>query len=165
MMTTNPFDASVDDDDKLREECGIFGVSDAEGAAAMVALGLHALQHRGQEAAGITSFNGHEFRTHRANGHVAGNFDSEEVIGELVGSAAIGHVRYATTGGAGLRNVQPLFADLSTGGFAIAHNGFVFDLNGDSAATIYRVACIDGEVDEGDERLEQILRLGDEEAV
>ena len=123
MMTTNPFDASVDDDDKLREECGIFGVSDAEGAAAMVALGLHALQHRGQEAAGITSFNGHEFRTHRANGHVAGNFDSEEVIGELVGSAAIGHVRYATTGGAGLRNVQPLFADLSTGGFAIAHNG------------------------------------------
>lgn len=128
MMTTNPFDVSPfdtsdADDDKLREECGIFGVSDVEGAAAMVALGLHALQHRGQEAAGITSYDGDEFRTHRANGHVAGNFDREEVIGELHGRCAMGHVRYATTGGAGLRNVQPLYADLSTGGFAVAHNG------------------------------------------
>ena len=87
MMTTNPFDVSDfddsgADDDKLREECGIFGVSDVEGAAAMVALGLHALQHRGQEAAGISSYDGFEFRTHRANGHVAGNFDREEVIGD-----------------------------------------------------------------------------------
>ncbi|MGB5077361.1 MAG: amidophosphoribosyltransferase, partial [Sphingorhabdus sp.] len=75
MLTTDPFD-----DDKLREECGIFGVCDTEDAAAMVALGLHALQHRGQEAAGITSYDGHDFHTHRAMGHVAGNFDREEVM-------------------------------------------------------------------------------------
>jgi amidophosphoribosyltransferase len=117
-LTTIPFD-----DDKLREECGIFGVYNAEGAAAMVALGLHALQHRGQEAAGITSFDGVEFHTHRAMGHVAGNFDREDVIGGLKGSAAAGHVRYSTTGETSLRNVQPLYADLATGGFAVAHNG------------------------------------------
>jgi amidophosphoribosyltransferase len=119
MLTTNPFD-----DDKLREECGVFGVSGSEGsAAALVALGLHALQHRGQEAAGITSFDGAHFHTHRAMGHVAGNFDSDEVIRALPGSVAVGHVRYSTTGETALRNVQPLYADLATGGFAIAHNG------------------------------------------
>jgi amidophosphoribosyltransferase len=117
-LTTNPFD-----DDKLREECGIFGVYDTDGAAAMVALGLHALQHRGQEAAGITSFDGVDFHTHRAMGHVAGNFDREEIIDGLKGRTAAGHVRYSTTGETSLRNVQPLFADLSTGGFAVAHNG------------------------------------------
>ena len=118
MLTTDPFD-----DDKLREECGIFGVYDAEGASAMVALGLHALQHRGQEAAGITSYDDHEFHTHRAMGHVAGNFDRDEIINGLVGRSAIGHVRYSTTGETSLRNVQPLYADLATGGFAVAHNG------------------------------------------
>jgi len=118
MLTTNPFD-----DDKLREECGIFGVSGSEGAAALVALGLHALQHRGQEAAGITSFDGAEFHTHRAMGHVAGNFDRDDVIGALRGTVACGHVRYSTTGETALRNVQPLYADLASGGFAIAHNG------------------------------------------
>jgi len=118
MLTTDPFD-----DDKLREECGIFGVYDAEGASAMVALGLHALQHRGQEAAGITSYDDHEFHTHRAMGHVAGNFDRDEIINGLAGSSAIGHVRYSTTGETSLRNVQPLYADLATGGFAVAHNG------------------------------------------
>lgn len=117
-LTTHPFD-----DDKLREECGIFGVYNAEGAAAMVALGLHALQHRGQEAAGITSFDGEEFHTHRAMGHVAGNFDREDVIEGLKGTSAAGHVRYSTTGETSLRNVQPLYADLATGGFAVAHNG------------------------------------------
>jgi amidophosphoribosyltransferase len=117
-LTTNPFD-----DDKLREECGIFGVYDTDGAAAMVALGLHALQHRGQEAAGITSFDGSEFHTHRAMGHVAGNFDREDVIEGLKGTTAAGHVRYSTTGETSLRNVQPLYADLATGGFAVAHNG------------------------------------------
>jgi amidophosphoribosyltransferase len=117
-FTTHPFD-----DDKLREECGIFGVYGADGAAAMVALGLHALQHRGQEAAGISSFDGKEFHTHRAMGHVAGNFDREDIIGGLKGQTAAGHVRYSTTGETSLRNVQPLFADLSTGGFAVAHNG------------------------------------------
>ncbi|HZV17280.1 MAG TPA: amidophosphoribosyltransferase [Sphingobium sp.] len=118
MLTTNPFD-----DDKLREECGIFGVHGAATASAMAALGLHALQHRGQEAAGITSWDGKEFHTHRAMGHVAGNFDNDEIIRRLAGTVACGHVRYSTTGETALRNVQPLYADLSSGGFAIAHNG------------------------------------------
>lgn len=118
MLTTHPFD-----DDHLREECGIFGVSGAEGAAALVALGLHALQHRGQEAAGISTFDGTQFHTHRAMGHVAGNFDRDEIIRALPGDTAAGHVRYSTTGETALRNVQPLYADLASGGFAIAHNG------------------------------------------
>lgn len=113
----------IGDDDKLREECGIFGVIGASDAAAICALGLHALQHRGQEAAGITSFNGHDFFSRRGLGHVADNFSTTEALAELPGQMAVGHVRYSTTGGAGLRNVQPLYADLSSGGFAIAHNG------------------------------------------
>ncbi len=112
-----------DDGDKLHEECGIFGVIGAPEASAVCALGLHALQHRGQEAAGITSFDGQEFYTRRGLGHVADNFSSAEALAELPGMMSAGHVRYSTTGGAGLRNVQPLFADLSCGGFAIAHNG------------------------------------------
>jgi amidophosphoribosyltransferase len=118
MLTTDPFD-----DDKLREECGIFGVWGAETATALVALGLHALQHRGQEAAGITSWDGHDFHTHRAMGHVAGNFDKDDVVRSLKGSVACGHVRYSTTGETALRNVQPLYADLASGGFAVSHNG------------------------------------------
>src|SRR5436190_1753556 len=118
MLTTHPFD-----DDKLREECGVFGIWGADSASAIVALGLHALQHRGQEAAGITSGDGRTFHNHRAMGHVAGNFDKDEVIRALAGRAAIGHVRYSTTGETALRNVQPLFAELASGGFAVAHNG------------------------------------------
>ncbi len=118
MLTTNPFE-----DDHLHEECGVFGISGTDSAAAIVALGLHALQHRGQEAAGITSFDGSDFHTHRAMGHVAGNFDSDAVIGALRGTVACGHVRYSTTGETALRNVQPLYADLASGGFAISHNG------------------------------------------
>jgi amidophosphoribosyltransferase len=121
MNLTHPF---IDPDgDKLREECGIFGVIGAHEAAATCALGLHALQHRGQEAVGITSFDGQEFFTRRGLGHVAENFSSGESIAELPGTMAAGHVRYSTTGGAGLRNVQPLYADLASGGFAVAHNG------------------------------------------
>jgi amidophosphoribosyltransferase len=122
MLTTNPFEPGLSDD-KLREECGVFGIWGAETAAAVTALGLHALQHRGQEAAGISSWDGSQFHSHRAMGHVAGNFDRDDVMRQLVGRAAIGHVRYATTGASALRNVQPLFAELSSGGFAIAHNG------------------------------------------
>ncbi len=118
MLTTNPFD-----DDKLREECGVFGIWGADNAASFVALGLHALQHRGQEAAGVTSFDGGNFHTHRAMGHVAGNFDRDEVMRALTGRTAIGHVRYSTTGETALRNVQPLYAELAEGGFAVAHNG------------------------------------------
>src|SRR5215212_6452862 len=118
MLTTNPFD-----DDTLKEECGIFGIWGADDAASFVALGLHALQHRGQEAAGITSFDGKYFHSHRALGHVAGNFDRDETMRRLAGRSAIGHVRYSTTGDGALRNVQPLFAELAEGGFAVAHNG------------------------------------------
>ncbi|MBA3667246.1 MAG: amidophosphoribosyltransferase [Sphingomonas sp.] len=118
MLTTHPFD-----DDKLKEECGIFGIWGAEEASSFVALGLHALQHRGQEAAGIVSFDGVNHHAHRAMGHVAGNFDRDDIIRKLSGKIAIGHVRYSTTGETALRNVQPLFAELASGGFAIAHNG------------------------------------------
>ena len=111
------------DGDKLREECGIFGALGTGEAAATTALGLHALQHRGQEAAGITSFDGKHFYSLRGNGQVAENFSSEDAIAQLPGFMAAGHVRYSTTGGAGLRNVQPLYADLASGGFAVAHNG------------------------------------------
>src|SRR3712207_5469891 len=120
MLTTNPFDL---DDDKLREECGVFGIWNADAAASFVALGLHALQHRGQEAAGISSMDGAGFHSHRAAGHVAGTFDKDEVIRALPGRTAIGHVRYSTTGSSAMRNVQPLFAELADGGFAVAHNG------------------------------------------
>ncbi len=118
MLTTDPWE-----DDHLHEECGVIGVYGADGAAALCALGLHALQHRGQEAAGITTFDGSDFHTHRAMGHVAGNFDSDEVIRQLRGNIAIGHNRYATTGETALRNVQPLYAELASGGFALCHNG------------------------------------------
>ncbi len=118
MLTTNPYE-----DDKLREECGIFGIWGAEGASSFVALGLHALQHRGQEAAGIVSFDGQHYHAHRAMGHVAGSFDRDDIIRKLSGPVAIGHVRYSTTGETALRNVQPLFAELAEGGFAVSHNG------------------------------------------
>ncbi len=112
------------DADKPREECGIFGVfGTANDAATLTALGLHALQHRGQEAAGMVSFDGHQFHAHRDQGLVGDIFASENVMTRLVGHLAIGHVRYATSGETALRNVQPLFADLEFGGFALAHNG------------------------------------------
>ncbi|GAA5050900.1 amidophosphoribosyltransferase [Erythrobacter westpacificensis] len=122
MNFTHPF-LDGDGDDKLHEECGVFGIIGAPDAAAACALGLHALQHRGQEAVGITSFDGTEFFTRRGLGHVADNFSSAESIAELPGQMAGGHVRYSTTGGSGMRNVQPLYADLASGGFAVAHNG------------------------------------------
>jgi amidophosphoribosyltransferase len=121
MIFAHPFHAP--DGDKLREECGIFGVIGAREASAMTALGLHALQHRGQEAVGIVSYDGAEFFARRGLGHVAQVFFDNALFAELPGEMASGHVRYSTTGGSGLRNVQPLFADLARGGFSIAHNG------------------------------------------
>ncbi|MGB7374944.1 amidophosphoribosyltransferase [Pontixanthobacter sp.] len=121
MNLSHPF--YDDDGDKLREECGVFGAVSADEASTVTALGLHALQHRGQEAAGITSYDGEMFYSRRGNGHVADNFSTAEALAELPGHMAAGHVRYSTTGGAGLRNVQPLYADLASGGFAVAHNG------------------------------------------
>ncbi len=111
------------DDDKPHEECGIFGIFGHEDAAELVALGLHALQHRGQEAAGIVSFDGKRFNSERRLGLVGDNFSTEAVISRLRGHAAIGHNRYSTSGDTVLRNVQPLFADLAGGGLAVAHNG------------------------------------------
>jgi amidophosphoribosyltransferase len=110
-------------DDGFREECGVFAVWGHADAAAHTALGLHALQHRGQEAAGIVSFDGRLFHAHRATGLIGDTFSKRSVIEGLPGHAAIGHTRYATTGASMLRNVQPLFADLALGGFALAHNG------------------------------------------
>jgi amidophosphoribosyltransferase len=109
--------------DKPRDECGVFGIYGTQQAAAHTVLGLHALQHRGQEAAGVVSFDGGHFHSHRAQGLVGDNFSSEAVIASLPGHAAIGHNRYSTTGAPVLRNVQPLFADFAFGGLAIAHNG------------------------------------------
>lgn len=118
MPTTNPYD-----DDHLREECAIFGIHGSKDAAAHAALGLHALQHRGQEAAGIVAAGNGQFHAHREIGLVGDIFGEERVIKQLEGTMAIGHTRYSTTGKPNLRNVQPLFADLEFGGFAIAHNG------------------------------------------
>src|SRR5690348_10458866 len=111
------------DGDRLREECGVFGIFGHPDAAAITALGLHALQHRGQEAAGIVSFDGTRFHLERRLGLVGDIFSRREVIDRLPGTAAVGHVRYSTTGATILRNVQPLFAELHGGGFAVGHNG------------------------------------------
>jgi amidophosphoribosyltransferase len=109
--------------DKFNDECGVFGIYAHPDASAHAALGLHALQHRGQEAAGIVSYDGQRFYVHRGLGHVADNFSNDATIKKLVGNTAIGHVRYATSGDTSLRNVQPIFADLAKGGFALCHNG------------------------------------------
>ena len=110
-------------DDKLHEESGGFGVYNHEDSAAQTALGLHALQHRGQEAAGIVTFDGTKFMSERHPGLVSDNFTKMSVINRLVGNSAVGHNRYSTTGATIQRNIQPFFADLWGGGFAIAHNG------------------------------------------
>lgn len=109
---------------KLNEECGVFGiVGHDQDVASKVALGLHALQHRGQEAAGIATYDGKQFHIDKAHGLVSGHFMSEKVINALKGNGGIGHTRYSTTGGSDLRNVQPFYADLDRGGIALAHNG------------------------------------------
>ena len=120
--------AMADDDldgeaDTLHEECGVFGVFNVTDAAALTALGLHALQHRGQEATGIVSFDGRRFHMQKGLGLVGDNFGDARVIASLPGISAIGHNRYATTGETILRNVQPLYADFEFGGLAVGHNG------------------------------------------
>src|ERR1700743_2886159 len=124
-LTTGPLYLEDPDleGDTLREECGVFGIFGHPEAAAITALGLHALQHRGQEAAGIVSFDGTRFPSERGLGLVGDTFSRREVIERLPGSTAVGHVRYSTTGATILRNVQPLFAELNAGGFAVGHNG------------------------------------------
>ena len=109
--------------DKLNEECGVFGVSHQKDAARLVALGLHALQHRGQEGCGIVSFDGKNFHSEKRQGLIGDHFTNSNVIKKLPGDSAIGHNRYSTTGETSLRNIQPFFADLHSGGLSIAHNG------------------------------------------
>ena len=108
---------------KLREECGIFGISNHTDSAALVALGLHALQHRGQEGCGIVSFDGKNYHSEKRQGLVGDHFTNPETIKKLPGEFAIGHNRYSTTGETSLRNIQPFFADLHMGGLSVAHNG------------------------------------------
>ena len=120
LIDRTPFDR---DDDRFHDECGVFGVFRNSDAAALTALGLHALQHRGQEAAGIVAADRGAFRTERHRGLVSDNFTNKDVMDRLVGDAAIGHCRYATQGEPAIHNVQPLFAETAMGGFAVAHNG------------------------------------------
>lgn len=148
-MQTNPFD-----DDRLHEECGVFGVFGHEDAAALTALGLHALQHRGQEAAGILTYDGEDFYSHRALGLVDSTFSKADIINTLKGHIAIGHNRYSTTGDSLLRNVQPLFADMSFGGFGVAHNG-----NLTNAATLREDRVAKGSLFQTTSDTEVILHL------
>ncbi len=145
------FDLSAD---RLHEECGVFGVFNHPDAAALTALGLHALQHRGQEAAGIVSFDGDRFHSERRLGLVGDHFNRKPVINRLPGCAAIGHVRYATVGETALRNVQPLFADIDTGGLALAHNG-----NLTNALTIRRELVSSGAIFQSTSDTEVIVHL------
>ena len=141
-------------DDRLREECGVFGILGHPDAAAITALGLHALQHRGQEAAGMVTHDGKQFHSERRLGLVGDNFSREDVIKRLKGSIAAGHVRYSTCGDTILRNVQPLFADLDTGGFAVAHNG-----NLTNAMTLRRDLVSSGAIFQSTSDTEVVLHL------
>lgn len=140
--------------DRLREECGVFGIFGHPQAAAITALGLHALQHRGQEAAGIVTFDGTRFHSERRMGLVGDNFSDHAVIDRLKGNTAIGHTRYSTTGETILRNVQPLFAELDGGGFAVAHNG-----NITNGLTLRRQLIRDGSIFQSTSDTEAILHL------
>jgi amidophosphoribosyltransferase len=147
-------DAAGEADDHFHDECGVFGILGRQDAAAIVTLGLHALQHRGQEAAGIVSFDGKQFHVERHVGLIGDTFTKQSVIDRLPGSRAIGHTRYATTGGSGLRNVQPFFAELADGGLAIAHNG-----NLTNAMTVQRVLQKQGAIFSSTSDTETILHL------
>ncbi len=142
------------DGDRLREECGVFGIFGHPDAAAITALGLHALQHRGQEAAGIVSFDGHVFHAEKKLGLVGDSFSDRNTIERLHGLSAIGHVRYSTTGETILRNVQPLFAELDGGGFAVAHNG-----NLTNGLTLRRDLIRDGAICQSTTDTEVIVHL------
>src|SRR5271169_3233179 len=142
------------DADRLREECGVFGIFGHPDAAAITALGLHALQHRGQEATGIVTFDGARFHSERRLGLVGDAFSDERVIANLPGSSAIGHTRYSTTGETVLRNVQPLFSEITGGGFAVAHNG-----NLTNALTLREALIRDGAICQSTSDTEVILHL------
>src|ERR1700752_2593225 len=140
--------------DTLREECGVFGIFGHPEAAAITALGLHELQHRGQEAAGIVTYDGSRFHSERRLGLVGDTFSRRDVIERLPGTIAVGHVRYSTTGATILRNVQPLFAELNGGGFAVGHNG-----NLTNGLTLRRQLIRDGAIMQSTSDTEVILHL------
>lgn len=140
--------------DRLREECGVFGVYNHPDAAAITAIGLHALQHRGQEAAGIVVYDGKRYHSERRLGLVGDTFSDARVISRLPGFMAVGHVRYSTTGETLLRNVQPLFAEVDSGGFAVGHNG-----NLTNGLTLRRQLVRDGAIMQSTTDTEVILHL------
>lgn len=142
------------DDDTLHEECGVFGILGHRDAAALTALGLHALQHRGQEAAGIVSYNGRSFHTEKHLGLVGDHYTNPQTLARLPGDRAIGHTRYSTTGETALRNVQPLFAELEVGGIAIAHNG-----NLTNGLTLRRQLIASGAICQSTSDTEVVLHL------
>ncbi|MFT8720582.1 amidophosphoribosyltransferase [Acetobacter sp.] len=138
-VTTHPWDGDRQEgDDKFHEECAVFGVWNTPDASAITALGLHALQHRGQEASGILSYDGARFHSHRGLGLVGDVFSDPRVMAGLPGDCAIGHNRYSTTGDTLLRNVQPLFAEFEFGGLGVAHNGNLTNAHGLRRALIRR---------------------------
>ena len=141
-------------DPKLKEECGVFGISDAKDASALTALGLHALQHRGQEGCGIVSFDGEKYYSEKRFGLVGDNFNKEKVLEKLKGNYAIGHNRYSTTGGTALRNVQPFFADTNSGGIGVSHNG-----NLTNAITLRNKMVSDGSIFYTTSDTETIVKL------
>ena len=114
---------------KIREECGVFGVFNNDEAASLTALGLHALQHRGQDSSGIVTYSQNNFFGHRGLGQVSEVFNDSAILSKLKGKNSIGHNRYGTTGETALKNVQPLFSEILTGGVAIAHNGNLTNTN------------------------------------
>jgi len=140
--------------DSLREECGVFGVFGHDDASALTALGMHALQHRGQEACGIVSFDGKRFHSERRIGLVGDAFSKPATMQRLKGRLAVGHNRYSTTGEQVLRNVQPMFAELSTGGFAVAHNG-----NITNGLALRRSLIADGAICQSTSDTEAVLHL------
>jgi len=142
------------DFDTLREECGVFGILGHPEAATLTALGLHALQHRGQEAAGVVSFDGRQFHSERQLGLVGDHFTDPAIVKRLPGHMAMGHVRYSTTGETILRNVQPLFAELEVGGIAIAHNG-----NFTNGLTLRREIIAQGAICQSTSDTEVVLHL------
>ena len=142
------------DGDVLHEECGVFGVFGHDDASALTALGMHALQHRGQEAAGVVSYDGERFHAERRIGLVGDGFSKQATIERLPGRLAVGHVRYSTTGGTILRNVQPMFAELATGGLAICHNG-----NITNGLSLRRQIIADGAICHSTSDTEVVLQL------
>jgi len=139
---------------KLKEECGVFGISNLSDASTHTALGLHALQHRGQEGCGIVSYDGKNYHSEKRFGLVGDNFNKEKVLKKLPGNYAIGHNRYSTTGGTTLRNIQPFFADTNTGGIVVAHNG-----NLTNAITLRKKLVQDGAIFHSTSDTETIIQL------